>query len=173
MRNEVKWKAIPGYEGLYSITESGDVRSESRFIHYATYRKGRKTKSIILKPNIDKYGYKIVCLQRYRQRKYLKIHRLVALTFLGPSTLTVNHKDLDKTNNHVSNLEYLTAIENTEHARSLKKWDMQRGETHYRYKITPKMRNEIKRLRGKKSTEEIGRMFNIHPMTCYKIWNTN
>jgi len=51
-----------------------------------------------------------------KQVKQFLVHRLVLLTFIGPSPLIVNHIDGDKTNNHLSNLEYVTYQENTNHA---------------------------------------------------------
>lgn len=52
--------------------------------------------------------------------KNFKIHRLVLSAFFGPSNLQVNHKDLDKSNNHISNLEYLSHRENNSHYRKSK-----------------------------------------------------
>ena len=95
MNNEV-WKDILGYEGLYKISDKGRVKSIG-------YKKER-----ILKPGRDKYGYLLVSLCKNHKIKYCHIHRLVALTFiLNPNNLPqVNHKDEDKTNNRVENLEF-------------------------------------------------------------------
>ena len=70
-----------------------------------------------MKPNKDKNGYLLINLRLTKGvRTVHKIHRLVMEHFVGPSELTVNHKDGDKQNNDLSNLEYLTIKENTIHA---------------------------------------------------------
>lgn len=86
-----------------------EISSEGRV------RKGEK----ILKTNFNKYGYERVTLTKNKKRKEFTIHRLVALTFIpNPKKLaTVNHKDLDKKNNNLENLEWMTNLENIKHAR--------------------------------------------------------
>lgn len=71
----------------------------------------------ILKPKIDKYGYYSVCLFYNGKRYYKTIHRLVAENFLPrvDGKEVVNHKDLNKLNNNVENLEWCTIKENTQH----------------------------------------------------------
>lgn len=89
-------KDIQGYEGKYAITEDGKVWS-----YYLN-------DFLSLKP--DKKGYVYVNLHGKDGRKRVAVHRLVALTFIpNPNNLPeVNHKDEDKTNNSVSNLEWCT-----------------------------------------------------------------
>ena len=95
MKIEV-WKDVFGYEGLYQVSNIGRVKS-------LKYGKER-----ILKPLKDGGGYIFVHLCKNGERKMYKIHRLVAFTFLtNPQNLSdVNHKDEDKTNNSVQNLEF-------------------------------------------------------------------
>lgn len=94
------WKDIEGYEGLYQVSNFGRVR---RF-----YKNGKVR---ILKPLSNKKGYLRVNLRKDNLLKTLSIHRLVAQAFLpNPNNLSqVNHKDEDKTNNNVSNLEWCDA----------------------------------------------------------------
>ena len=77
-----------------------------------------KKKPFILKPMINKFGYLVVNLHIDKKQKQFRINRLVAGTFIpNPNNYPqVNHKDGDKTNNHVWNLEWVTAKENTNHA---------------------------------------------------------
>jgi len=96
------WKDIPGYAGYYQVSDLGNVRS---------LRYGKP-----LKPIRKAKGYLGVGLTVKKQVKQFLVHRLVLLTFIGPSPLIVNHIDGDKTNNHLSNLEYVTYQENTNHA---------------------------------------------------------
>ena len=93
------WKDIPGYEGLYQVSDTGQVRT-------LNYRRTGQTK--ILKPGYTKDGYTIVVLCKDGKGKTYTVHRLVALAFIpNADNLTeVNHKDENKTNNHVSNLEW-------------------------------------------------------------------
>lgn len=100
------WKEIPGYEGLYEVSSYGRVRSVDRYVKngHSSYRlqKGR-----VLSPGKDKKGYLNVQLRN----KNFKVHRLVAQAFIENSDNLpmVNHKDEDKTNNNVTNLEWCDA----------------------------------------------------------------
>lgn len=93
-----EWKPIPGYDGKYEVSNWGRVRSFKR------------QKERILSP-IQKYdGYYRVQLCKDSRVKELLVHRLVAEAFISnPSKLSqVNHKDEDKRNNYVMNLEWCT-----------------------------------------------------------------
>ena len=107
-----KWFPIPGYEGLYSITKNGEVRSETRYI----FQQGRKQikRGIVLKPWISTTGYKVVSLRKNGKSIKGFIHILVALTFIGirPPKMDVRHLDGNKFNNNVKNLAYGTRSEN-------------------------------------------------------------
>jgi hypothetical protein len=111
------WKDIPGFEGRYQASTLGRIKSLSR---YALFKRcGRlvkkKISGSVLKPLLNKQkGYYYVSLGRGFKKP---IHRFVALTFLGPPNgLCVNHKNLNKLDNSLSNLEYLTSKENIIHA---------------------------------------------------------
>jgi len=74
----------------------------------------------ILSTPVKPPGYPIVTLIKDGKQYYRRVHRLVAEAFLGDSGgLTVNHRDAVKTNNHVSNLEYLSQADNNKHAYEL------------------------------------------------------
>jgi hypothetical protein len=107
---EEQWKDIKGYEGLYEVSNLGNVRSLDRVIkskHNGTMlRKGQ-----ILTPFYEeKKGYYQVSLSKDGKNKKHRVHRLVASAFLdNPHSYTdVNHKDEVKTNNNVDNLEWCT-----------------------------------------------------------------
>lgn len=101
------WKDVVGYEGLYQISSYGEVKSLDKEINLSNGGIYVKLGKMLLKHE-DKYGYWTVTLYRNRIPKTLKIHRLVALAFLeNPNSLSqVNHKDENKKNNHVDNLEW-------------------------------------------------------------------
>ena len=94
-------KDIAGYEGLYGITSEGDV--------YGYKRKG------FLKPASHKNGYLYVYLSKNNKLKKHYIHRLVAMAYIpNPENLPeVDHKDNNKTNNCVNNLQWLSHKDNT------------------------------------------------------------
>lgn len=97
------WKDAPGYEGLYKVSNLGNVYSLIR--------------NKIMQGKIDKDGYREVILTKNKIKKTIKVHRLVALSFISNPNKKpqVNHIDRNKTNNNVNNLEWVTASENIKH----------------------------------------------------------
>jgi hypothetical protein len=89
------WKEVAGYEGHYKVSNLGNVFSIKR--------------NIILKPRLKALGYYDYCLSLKSKYKHIRIHRLVATHFIpNPDNLTdVHHKDEDKSNNKVTNLEWI------------------------------------------------------------------
>lgn len=101
-----EWKPIKGYEGLYEVSNMGRVKS----LH--------TSQGIILKQYTDYYKYMKVTLNKNGTHKTKLVHRLVAITFIrNPNNYeVVNHKDGNKKNNTVDNLEWCTRSYNTKHA---------------------------------------------------------
>lgn len=105
-----EWRPVVGYEGWYSVSNIGRVRRD---------RGGKGTlPGLILKLAISNVGYPNVQLSKDAAIKRVLVHSLVAAAFIGlrPSGLHINHKNGDKLDNHVSNLEYVTVSENVRHA---------------------------------------------------------
>ncbi|UOF77751.1 homing endonuclease [Caudoviricetes sp.] len=99
---EEKWVPVVGYEENYLISNFGRIKN-AKSDH-------------VLTSAVDLVGYRHVSLCKKGISKTCKIHRLVAISFIGePNGLHVNHKDGNKQNNHLSNLEYVTKRENTSH----------------------------------------------------------
>jgi hypothetical protein len=112
-----KWVTIENYEGYYEISNLGNVKSLEKTI---TDILGRKTlyKEKLLKSRIDKKGYIEVTLTKDKFRKHFKVHRLVALHFIGNkyNKPQVNHISGVKSDNSIKNLEWVTGSENCKHA---------------------------------------------------------
>lgn len=105
------WEGIGGFEGLYKVSSFGRILSLPRF--------GTKNEAKILKLHVSKrYGYANVCLCKNNHKVLRRVNRLVAIAFIpNPNNLPeVNHKDGNKLNNNVSNLEWCTNSYNKIHA---------------------------------------------------------
>lgn len=113
---EEVWKAVPGYEGRYEVSNHGRFRGLPRPLIYKDGRKGVLQGGPI-RGAMTTQGYLAIALDTKAKRL---AHRIVAEVFLEPQEYrrTVNHKDGNKTNNHVSNLEWNTFAENNAHARA-------------------------------------------------------
>lgn len=103
------WKPVVGYEGLYEVSDLGRVKKVARTITQADGTV-KKIDERILKQS-DSNGYQIVGLYRNGVSKSNWVHRLVALAFIpnnDQSKTVINHKDENKRNNSVANLEWCT-----------------------------------------------------------------
>ena len=105
------WKDIEGYEGTYQISSLGNIKSLPRKTNNQFY------KGIYLKQTLYK-GYLKVQLSNHSKSKWFLVHRLVAMAFIpNPQNKPqVNHIDGNKSNNKVSNLEWVTGSENQIHS---------------------------------------------------------
>lgn len=108
------WQQIKGFENLYKISTYGRIKSLGN---------GKSTNSKtkferILKSNYSSTGYEKIKLFKDGKRYYFSVHRLVAQTFIAndKNKKEVNHKDGNKANNNISNLEWVTSSENQLHA---------------------------------------------------------
>lgn len=95
METNRDWHSVPGYEGLYEVSNDGVVRTIV----------GQE-----LKQRSDAHGYRRVNLWRDGKSSTIRVHRIVLLAFVGPPTEGMEgcHNDGDRSNNHVSNLRWDT-----------------------------------------------------------------
>lgn len=117
------YKDIIGFENIYQISNLGNVRSLDRLVRsHKDKTRTIKGKSYI--PYIGLRGYKTVNLRIAKNIKLIPIHRLVAIAFIDnpDNKPCVNHKDGNKLNNEISNLEWVTYKENNNHARDTGLW---------------------------------------------------
>ena len=153
-QEKITWIKLPKHSN-YMVSETGEIYS-------------LKTNRI-LKKQITKRGYYEVKLSEKGKTKTHLLHRLVALCFFGKSTLTVNHKDSNKLNNHLINLEYCTQTENMKHA--FENELMESGIDRYNSKLNIKDIFYILNQKGKKSTMAIGKEVGVDQSTIVRIQN--
>lgn len=126
------WKDIPGYEKFYQVSNLGNVRSKDRLVvidnyenHHATCKGFSYIKpGKIMKQHTNKFGYYTISLvDENKIGKGYMVHRLVAMAFIeNPNNLPfINHKDENKENNNVDNLEWCTSEYNTNYGSCLKR----------------------------------------------------
>lgn len=108
------WKDIIGYEGLYQISNLGNVKSLERLVKDSNKDRYQLLKEKTLKPFDNGKGYLIVSLTKDNKRKNHYVHRLVGQCFLDnyDSKLTINHIDFNTKNNSTINLQCCTQKEN-------------------------------------------------------------
>lgn len=155
------FEIIPGYNDMYKINDSGVVISFQR----------KKTRTLM--PQLSCKGYFKVKLTKSGVCKTLSVHRLVLLTFVGPSNLWCNHKDGNKTNNHTSNLEYVTAQQNVIHSFEVLKVKRARGEKASKAKLTEKQVLEIRAayVPYKMSSPKLAKKYGVSHPTIQAIIN--
>lgn len=157
------WSDVLGYEGYYQVSDKGRVKSVSRQINRIDGFV-QNIKERVLSERIDTNGYKIVNLCMNRICKNFKIHILVANHFIGirSSGLVVNHKDGNKTNNDISNLEIITQSDNIKHAFANGLKENKKGEFYYKSKLKNSQVREIreKHLSGLKCSE-LARIYGV------------
>ena len=135
---EVVRKAVKGYEGYYEVDQFGRVYSVDRLVpvddNGRQYNKALCGKQ--MKQGMHSNGYKIVSLTKEGKTKTVFVHRIVAEAFISNENNSpmVNHKDEDKTNNFVENLEWCTAKYNRSYGKAIEK--------------------HAKKINGRKHTEE-------------------
>jgi len=160
-------KDIEGYKGLYAACEDGKIWAYPK-TGYA--KAGRWKEGRYLKPYIMKNGYHIVGLFSGGNQKKFLLHRLIAQTFIpNPKHIAeVNHKNMDKSDCSVSNLEWMTRIENRRHAA--KNGINNKGERHGLSKLTNENVKVIKGMLSQGFTgREIAKRFKVAPMTISDI----
>ena len=159
------WKDIPGYEGLYSVSDEGRVWG---------IKKNR-----MLRQDCSSWGYPRVFLRNHEGEKRFSVHRLVMLSFVGPvpDGQEVNHKNGIKNDPRLENLEYVTRSENQLHCNHvIRTRESMKGSAHGRSKITEKIAIAIRAARDSgQSLASIANKFNVSAPTVSliatgKIW---
>lgn len=161
------WKDIPGYNGKYKASNLGNIKSMN-------YHRGKKEK--ILKSYKNHSGYFMVSVCRNNKRETYSCHYLVAITFIpNPENKPeINHRDLNKKNNCIENLEWITHIDNAKHA--VKNGVKFGGNHEYcmgEKNVTSKLKNKdipiIRSLYPKLNFVQIAKKFNVNRKTIEHI----
>lgn len=135
---EHEWRPVPGYEHLFKVTRDGRVFS---------MRTRRELKTLIGPTGYRQFATRIG--GRKGAARLFKPHILVALAWIGPAPSDkheVHHRDGDKLNNDVSNLEWVTRSENTKHAIETGLLEVPRGERRHGAKLTDAAVRRIRRV---------------------------
>lgn len=161
------WNAIPGYDGLYEASDLGRIRR--------TRTQGGRPIFRVLREGRNR-GYAKFVLCYLNERRTYAAHRLIWEAFNGPipNGMQINHKDGDKLNNRLSNLEVCTPSENTLHAfRVLKvppKVNPQHGTKNGRAKLNETAIAEIRALRSEGWTQQkIANKFGVCSATISNV----
>lgn len=150
-----EWRDIEGYEGLYQISNMGQIKSFKRLAS------GEKLKLIHYEND-----YPNIVLRDWNKRgKKFKVHRIVAKTFIpNPFNYSViNHKNGIKSDNRVANLEWCTYQQNVVHSFKVLKHEVAKGESAGNTKLTKVQVKQIYDLSNNSvaTLKDLSKMFNI------------
>lgn len=112
-----EWKDIVGYEGQYQVSSFGRIKSLTRESIYPDNSTHIYYERLLCQ-SVDRDGYHSVALTSRGKTKYYRVHRLVAEAFLGRHPVgraLINHKNGEKDDNRIENLEWVNAEENQRH----------------------------------------------------------
>ena len=159
------WRDVVRYEGVYQVSDWGRVRRTGKT---SGAKIGR-----ILRPGTSRSGYAYVNLYRHQEQVTRRVHRLVAEAFLPNPRMVgdVNHKNGDKQDNTVGNLEWCTRSENHRHAFRTGIRDRQVGEDASGSKLTWEQVEQIRDMyaTGYYSWRELAALFHVTHTTIGNV----
>lgn len=146
-------KVIPNTDGIYFADKLGNIYKQDKKIGKHLDRKENGYFQCAVKIN-----------GKYQKQK---VHRLVAMAFIGiGEKMVVNHKDGNKLNNNVDNLEVITQYENVKHSKKLDSFMQGKKKAGMTQRsLSVEQTEELLKLKDIMSLRELGRKFNIHPST--------
>lgn len=175
MENEI-WKPVEGYEQYYEVSTWGRVRALAIYIkNDGNFAGGFHKHFKVRNQQTNKYGYKTIKLCKYGKCQRYTVHRLVAKAFIPTDNYEnqINHIDGNKTNNNITNLEWVTPAENMKHAwdTGLINSDHTVGSKHANAKLTEAQVIEMRELyaTGNYKRKELCDKYNIKLSTFKDI----
>ncbi len=165
MKNEI-WKNIKDFNNIYQVSNYGRIRGINRLVNSKSnsYKVVKGQLRVCIKGNC---GYLRVSLSKNNYNKYYSVHRLVAMAFIinDDNKSTVNHKDGNKLNNNLDNLEWMTKSENILHG--LKNRLIPTGEKRKDSKLTLK---NVKYIRNSRENGAyLAKKFNVSQSLISRI----
>lgn len=160
------WRNVTGWEGIYQISNYGNVKSMERFFIKDVAKLGFK--QAVLMPEMvravgrHKFGYGRASFWLDEKAKHFSVHRLVALEYIPNinSYKQVGHIDNNPKNNHVSNLVWCTQKQNIQHCVDSGRWHL--GEKNGNSKLNKSQVLEIRKmLSDNVGVNKIARTFNV------------
>ena len=162
------WRDIKGFEGLYQVSNKGNVKSLSR----PSWNRFKfvQTKETILKPSKGEY-LRVKLYDKNNKSKNFAVHRLVCLTFLEriKGKNFVNHKNGDKYDNRLENLEWCTKSENTLHSFRNGFQTPIVGSNHSNSKLDESKAKKIKYGHSDLTQSQIAKIYGIDRSKVYQI----
>ncbi len=159
----MEWRSVIGFHGQYEVSDSGVIR-----------RVGNGRGSVsgrVLTQSDHAQGYKVVSLWVSNKSSTQLAHRVIAAAFLGkcPEGYDVNHKDGNKHNNAVSNLEYVTRAQNIRHAINTGLMSVT-GINNPASKLNEQQVRDIRAMHEQGSGyKSLGKLFDVSPETVRDI----
>lgn len=161
-----QWRDVIGYEGIYQVSNLGQVRSLDR------PGRGRWAKGRVMRPSSERHGHLHVILCKEGARRTAKIHHLVLEAFRGPCPCGYEgaHRDSDPTNNCLGNLRWATHGDNE--SDKITHGTTNRGSRHGNLKFSEEtvVSIRIRRARGER-VRDLAREFGVHRHTIHNIVN--
>lgn len=161
------WKDVPNYENLYKISNKGNLIRKS-FEYYSPLSGTIKIREKKIKP-LKNNGYHKCLLIKNGKRKYTGVHRLVADAFIDnpKNKRVVHHKNHNRSDNRVENLEWVTYKENIQYAS--KAGRMKRTKKSDSWAFKDEDIRYIRKMSGLKTQKELGIEFNVGQAFISKI----
>jgi hypothetical protein len=172
-KNE-NWCPVPGYESYYVVSNAGDVKSVPRILtNKIGVTKRYKQREMSLQSDAD--GYKLAPMSKEAKTVLMKVHRIVALTFIpNPNNYEqVNHINGKKDDNRAENLEWCTSSMNRKHSYRVLKNQHPKGMTGMSGRLSPTAKKIIHKKDGNDTVfygaGEVKKAFNIPQWRIYDI----
>lgn len=157
------WKDIEGWEGSYQVSDCGRVRSLDRMVESSNGR-FRRFEGQVLRLQTNTNGYLYIGLHGAGRHVGAAVHRLVLQAFGGPAPEghECNHKDGDKSNSRIENLEWSTKSDNQRHAYA-NGLASQKGEANNQAKLSPEIVEALRKVYalGQHTLDQVGLMFGV------------